>query len=59
MGQKEVYQLVLNAFFCGHGRILKYLPSNFFVLVFFFNCLNALCVIYHGYGTWSWLKNRG
>lgn len=54
MGQEEVYQLLS---FCGHGRILKYLPSNFFVPVFFWNCLNALCVIYHGYGTWSWLKN--
>lgn len=53
MGQEEVYQLVLpvNAFFCGHGRILKYLPSNFFVPVFFWNCLNALCVYYI---SWLW-----
>lgn len=48
MGQEEVYQLLS---FCGHGRILKYLPSNFFVPVFFWNCLNALCVYYI---SWLW-----
>lgn len=36
--------------FCGHGRILKYLPSNFFVPVFFLKLLK--CIM--RYISWLW-----